>query len=233
MTSSKRALVLGGSGVVGRAVVRELAARGAEVVFTFHASEAAARSIEGETGARAVRVDLADASASSRVLSEHDVDVLVACAAISGPTRLTDAGDAELDRVLAINVRAPLIAARELAPRMAARGGGDIVLVGALDRMQSLPLPTAFAATQGAASAMAMALAKELGPSNIRVNLVALGPLEDGLSCMLDAKTRADYLALSALRRFGRPEEAAKAIAFLALENTYVSGKTWPVHGGI
>jgi NAD(P)-dependent dehydrogenase (short-subunit alcohol dehydrogenase family) len=229
----KHVCVLGGTGVVGRAVVRELAARGAEVSFTFQSNGELANALAAEHGARALRVDLADAEALRELLRDQEVDALIACAAIAGPTRLGEASDAELDRVLHVNVRSTLIAVRELAPKMAARGGGDIVLVGALDRAQSLPLPSAFAATQGASSALAMALAKELGASNVRVNLVALGPLEGGLSRMLDEKTRADYLALSALRRFGRPEEAAKTIAFLALENTYMSGKTWPVHGGI
>jgi 3-oxoacyl-[acyl-carrier protein] reductase len=82
-------------------------------------------------------------------------------------------------------------------------------------------------------SAMTMALAKELGPSGIRVNMVALGILDSGLSRELNPKLVADYKTFSALRRLGTPAEAAKAILWLALENTYMNGKVLSVNGGI
>lgn len=116
---------------------------------------------------------------------------------------------------------------------MARAGYGSIVLVGALDRTQSLPAPVPFAASQGMLAAMTMALAKELGPSGILVNMVALGILEEGLARALSPQVRADFLSFSALRRAGTPREAARAILWLALENTYMSGKVMPVNGGI
>ena len=78
-----------------------------------------------------------------------------------------------------------------------------------------------------------MGLAKELGPRGIRVNLAALGLLEGGISQGLSKKLRDDYLALSALRRLGRPEEVARVLVWLALDNCYLSGKVIPINGGI
>jgi 3-oxoacyl-[acyl-carrier protein] reductase len=124
------------------------------------------------------------------------------------------------------------VACQELAPSMAPRGG-HVVLVGAIDRAQSIPAPVHFAASQGALAAMVMALGKELGPRGIRVNMVALGLLEGGLSREISPALVADYKAFSALRRLGTADEAARAILWLALENTYMSGEVVPVNGGI
>jgi NAD(P)-dependent dehydrogenase (short-subunit alcohol dehydrogenase family) len=90
-----------------------------------------------------------------------------------------------------------------------------------------------FAATQGALSAMVMAVAHEVGRLGIRINLVALGVLDAGLSAGLATRRRKDYETFSALRRAGKPDEAAKLIAWLALENTYVQGKVISANGGI
>ena len=78
-----------------------------------------------------------------------------------------------------------------------------------------------------------MAVAHEVGPRDIRVNLVALGPLEGGISEGLSARRRKDYQTFSALRRPGTPDEAAKVIAWLALENGFIQGKVISVNGGI
>ena len=93
--------------------------------------------------------------------------------------------------------------------------------------------PVGFAASQGALSSLAMALGKELGPRGIRVNQVALGFLEEGLSHRFVPELREDFKRYSALHRFGSAEEAARAIVWLALENTYINGKVIPVNGGL
>lgn len=235
---SRRALVLGGSGAVGSAVVRALVERGVDVVFTYLLAEERAASLARETGARAVQIDLFFGERIEVFLRElvkdgAAPDVLIHCA---GTTVNKSIGDLLLDswdEAIDVGGRAAFIAVQALAPSMAARGGGDIVFVGALDRAQSLPLPIEFAAVQGMLSAMAMAMAKELGPRGIRVNVMALGLLDEGIGQQLDRQLIADYLAFSALRRLGTAAEAARAIAWLALENTYLNGKTIPVNGGI
>jgi NAD(P)-dependent dehydrogenase (short-subunit alcohol dehydrogenase family) len=78
-----------------------------------------------------------------------------------------------------------------------------------------------------------MALAKELGPRGIRINLVALGVLDAGLSRELSPELLEDYKQFSALRRLGTPREAARAVLWLALHNRYMNGKVLAVNGGI
>ncbi len=234
---SRSALVIGGTGAVGQAVVRALRAREVETAFTFASSSEAAARLAAEMGAMAHRLDVRDVDAVralARALTEagRAPDVVVCAVGSLVPAPLVELDDASWDASYEVNARGAVAVVRAFAPRMPG-AGGDVVLVGGLDRAQSLPVPVAYAAAQGMLSGFTMAAAKELGPRGVRLNMVALGLLTEGLSLGLDPKVRAEFPAFSALRRFGTPEEAARAIAWLALENTFVTGKVFPVNGGI
>lgn len=233
-----RALVFGGTGSVGTEVLRGLARANVPTAFTWHQSRERAHTLSSELSMRSVQVDLMDAAATRaalRGLREEGFvpNLFIHCAGVNQGASLADITDERWSKTMAVNCQSAFIACQELGPAMAQAGEGHIVLVGALDRTQSAPSPVHFAASQGALSSLAMAVAKELGPKGVRVNLVVLGLLEAGLSREVGQKLVADYKGFSALRRLGRPEEAAKAILWLALENTYMNGKVLPVNGGI
>lgn len=232
------ALVFGGTGTVGREVLRGLAQANMPALFTYHRSEERAKTHASDFSQRPFQVDLAQPAAIRALFQEFDregltPDVFIHCAAVSGTQRLEAITESDWQIVQAVNGQSALIACQELAARWTGASEGHIVLVGALDRSQSLPLPIAFAASQGMLSAMTMALAKELGPRGVRVNLVALGVLEEGLSRELDPRLLEDYRTYSALRRAGTAAEAARPILWLALENTYMNGKVLAINGGI
>jgi 3-oxoacyl-[acyl-carrier protein] reductase len=234
----RRALVLGGSGAVGGAVVAALAGRGVEVVFTFHTGRDRALALSRTHGARAIAVDLARPDAARGLVGGLEAegqgpDILVHAAGINRRRRLAELGDDDWAAMLAVNVTSALVVAQTLAPGLAARGGGDLIFVGGLDRTQSVAAPVGYAATQGALAAMTMALAKELGGSGVRANLLALGILDEGLSSGMDPALLADYRRFSALRRTGTPAEVARAVAWLALDNRYLTGRVVPVNGGL
>jgi 3-oxoacyl-[acyl-carrier protein] reductase len=223
---------------VGTEVLRGLARASVPTAFTWHQSRERALALASELSMRPVQVDLADAMATRgvlRALREEGFvpNLFIHCAGTNPSTSLPNITDESWHKTMAVNCQSAFIACQELTPAMAQAGEGHLVLVGALDRTQSAPSPVHFAASQGALSAMAMAVAKELGPKGVRINVVALGLLEGGLSREVGEKLVADYKGFSALRRLGRPEEAAKAILWLALENTYMNGKVLPVNGGI
>ena len=234
----RRAVVLGGSGAVGREVVRALAARDVPTVFTWHTSSQVAADLSAETGQTALQVDLRDPGFTARLLEAlgpgpETADILIHCAAVGALTSVAESDVAVWDEATAVNCRAPFLAIRALLPYMQARGRGDVVLSSALDRSQTLPLPVPFAATQGMLSSMAMSMARELAPTGLHINVVAGGVIEGGLSQGLDPKLVQDYQRFSAFRRVGSPAEVAKVVVWLALENRYMNGKVLPVNGGI
>jgi NAD(P)-dependent dehydrogenase (short-subunit alcohol dehydrogenase family) len=239
MSARTHALVLGGTGAIGGAVLRALSRAGLPATFTYCRREERARAIASEHGQTAIRVDLARDDETRALFERLDrdaivPDVLVHCAAAFRPTPLGATTGDDLAAACAVTGRAALVATQEMARRLeAASRPGHVVLVGALDRGQSLPLPVTFAAAQGMLGAMTMALAKELGPAKILVNLVAGGPTGKGISEGLDAALLRDFEKLSALRRLGTPDEIAAAVLFLALENEYMTGKTFAANGGI
>jgi 3-oxoacyl-[acyl-carrier protein] reductase len=219
-------------------VLKGLARANVPTAFTWHQARDRAHALASELSMRSVQMDLSDAAATRtalRGLREEGFvpNLFIHCAGVNQGASLADITDERWSKTMAVNCQSAFIACQELGPGMAQAGEGHIVLVGALDRTQSAPSPVHFAASQGALSALAMAVAKELGPKGVRVNLVVLGLLETGLSREVGQKLVADYKGFSALRRLGRPEEAAKAILWLALENTYMNGKVLPVNGGI
>ena len=235
---NRKALVLGGTGTVGTAVLRELTRRGVTASFSFHSNEAAAKALAAEFGHTPFAIDLADpVNLRSALDAQATPDLVLYCAGVTAAQPLIELGVATWQRAIAVNVHAPLQVCQWLAQRRGTPAPDappiDVVVVGGLDRTQSLPLPAGYAATQGALSSLVMALGHELGPVGIRINMVALGVLEGGTSRDLASRRRRDYETFSALRRIGTATEAAKAIAWLGLENTYIQGKVVPVNGGI
>ncbi len=244
----RRALVLGGSGYVGGAVVREMRARDVDVWCTYFRGEGSLAALAA-VGARALRCDLADADAVTSAVNaagaDGPVDILVHAAGHFAGEAVLDVTTSGFDRVMQLAVRAPFLAVQEMmracASATAAAAGNpdnkstrvDVVIIGALDAGQSLPLPPHFAAGEGAKSALAMALAKELGHANVRVNVVSVGLLEGGMSAALSDSMAKDFASFSALGRRGKAEEVAKVVAFIALDSDFLSAKTIPVNGGL
>jgi NAD(P)-dependent dehydrogenase (short-subunit alcohol dehydrogenase family) len=238
-----RCLVIGGSGALGRRVCGALLAQGASVAFTYRTGVEAARALEAE-GARGFALDLLDAAAIGPAVDAAagalgGLDSLIHCAGVASSR--ADGGLAHesldeitaegFDRLLAINVRGPFLACQRLVRHAA--GGANVVLVGSVDGVKPVPTPIHYGASRGALRAMAQGLSKELGPRQIRVNVVAPGVLEGGLGQTVPDATRAEYLKHSALKRLGSFGEVTGLVTWLALENTYVTGQTILLDGGL
>ena len=125
-----------------------------------------------------------------------------------------------------------LIAMQSFVTSLSGRSA-DVVLTASQAGITNFPASPAFAATQSARLGLTHALARELGSSAIRVNLVLLGLLEGGISADIDSARRADYEKFSALGRVGTGAEAAKAIVRLALTNRWMTGSILPLTGGL
>lgn len=242
--TARRCLVLGGSGHVGGAVCEALVAAGARVAFTYLRNQAAADALVARLpGAVALRVDLADAAATEAAVDAAaaalgGLDALVHAAgapieAVGGRLTLADVDVAAWDRAHAVNVRAAFVAVRRVLPAFEAAGGGEVVLLGSVDAVKALPAPAHHAASKAALRGLVTSLAKELGPRGVRLNLVAPGLLEGGLSRAVPEELRREYLKHTGAKRFGRPAEIAALVRFLVVENTYITGQTLVADGGL
>ncbi|QRN92942.1 SDR family oxidoreductase [Archangium violaceum] len=234
----RRALVFGGTGYLGSAVLRGLAEADVPAEFTWHTSAERARALEAELKQRAHGLDARDAGAIRRLCASLESegrtpDVVVHCLGVGQDRALADISEEDWAALHAINVRSAFLAIQSLAGPMAARGGGDIVLTASYDGSRPMPVPAHFAATQGALCAMVRALSKELGPKGIRVNLVTPGLLEGGVSQSVDARLGEDFRKFSAYGRRGNATEVSRAILWLALHNTYMTGAVLAVNGGL
>jgi NAD(P)-dependent dehydrogenase (short-subunit alcohol dehydrogenase family) len=245
MSDTARCLVFGGSGVVGGAVCEALAARGARVAFTWKTNEKAAVALtEKIHAARAIQVELAHEAEVERAVDAASealggIDVFVHAAAhadtirAGAPLTLANLNVAKWDQMFAVNVRSAFVALRRLAPIFERGGGGRVVLVGAVDAVKPTASPVHHVASKAALRGLAMAAAKELGPKNVRVNVVAPGLLEGGVARAVSEHLQSEYVKHSAMKRRGRASEIAAIVAFFALDDTYVTGQTIAVDGGL
>ncbi len=231
----KRVLVLGGSGALGAALLRELRKAGVQAAFTWHGDGSCALTLGQELDYPCYPSDFTQADAIEQLFAalERDgrlPDVVVHCAGVAPVAAIGDISAASWDAVHAVHGRAALLCARQ----MAVRGlRGALVLVAAIDGLQPVPAPAHYAASQAALWGLTLALAKELGPKGILVNLAVVGVLDGGISQALDPALRDSYKRYAALGRTGTCAEAARALRWLALENTYLNGAQFPLTGGL
>jgi NAD(P)-dependent dehydrogenase (short-subunit alcohol dehydrogenase family) len=236
----KVALVTGGSRGIGAATVLRLAREGADVALTYaNGKEAAAdvvRAVEA-LGRRAValRADSADpgeaagavAGAAEALGGRLDVLVNNVGVGVLGP--LEGLSLADVDRVLAVNVRGVFLASQAASVRMGA--GGRIITIGTC-MTQRVPGPggTLYAMSKSALVGLTKALARELGGRGITANIVHPGPTDTDMN-PADGPFAAGQAAMTALGRFGTAEEVAGTVAYLA-GAAYVTGAEFAVDGG-
>ena len=172
-------LLTGATGGIGGAVARALAARGAKVVLTGRRAEPLTALVE-EIGGRAVATDLSAPDAPARLVDDAgDVDVLVANAALPASGELTTFSEDEIDRALAVNLRAPIQLARLLAPRMIERGAGHMVFVSSLSGRTAGPHSSLYSATKFGLRGFSLGLRQDLAEHGVGVSCVFPGFVRD------------------------------------------------------
>jgi uncharacterized protein len=177
--AGRSVLLTGATGGLGHAIARRLHAEGASLVLTGRRTEVL-EPLAAETGARSLAVDLADAEAVQRLASEcADVDVLVANAGLPGTGQIMSFTVEELDRALAVNLRAPMVLARELAERMVARGSGHLVFMSSLAGKVGPPRASVYSATKFGLRGFARSLREDLRSSGVGVSAIFPGFVRD------------------------------------------------------
>jgi short-subunit dehydrogenase len=177
--AGRSVLLTGASGGIGAATARALAARGAHVVLSGRRADVL-EALAAEIGGRAIAADLASAGGPAALVEQAgDVDVLVANAALSQAGEITDLTPDEVDAVLAVNLRAPVLLARLLAERMTARGQGQMVFVSSLQAKSPSPLSAIYTATKFGLRGFALSLRLDLADHGVGVSCVFPGFVSD------------------------------------------------------
>jgi 3-oxoacyl-[acyl-carrier protein] reductase len=235
------AIVTGGSGGIGRAIVSMLAAAGMDVTFTYrNNSSASAELTKNAPGGKvsAEAVDIRDSTACAALAEKvfdraGRIDLLVNNAGIIRDNPLTALEDDDVRAVIETNVLGAFNMTRGVAPYMVSQRRGKIINISSVAGEKGGRGQTNYAASKGALNAFTRSLAVELAPRNITVNAVAPGVIETEMSRELRERANDQVMSRILLRRIGKPEEVANAVWFLGSRYAdYITGQVLHVDGG-
>lgn len=231
-------LVTGASRGIGREIVRLFADNGYNVAFTYLNSVNMATELAKATGAYPIRADSANAEAcilavDATVKRFGRIDVLVNNAAISDFSLFTDISIDRWNEIIGINLTSAFVYSRECVKDMLKRKSGSIINITSMWGIVGASCEVAYSTAKAGIIGMTKALAKELGPSGIRVNAVAPGIINTDMNKRIRPEDMAALCDDTPLMRIGEPLEIAKAALFLASDaSSFITGDVLNASGG-
>ena len=226
------AVITGGSRGIGAAAVEAFAARGDRVYFLYEKAHAAAAAVAEKTGATAICCDVADGQAVGEAFRQiGPVDVLVCNAGICQYGLMSMTSEETWDRVFAVNVKGIYHCVNAAMESFLQKQKGCVITVSSMWGQVGASCEAAYSASKGAVIALTQALAKELGPSGIRVNCVAPGVILTDMCAGINPEILEEMAQEAPVGRNGKPEDVAKAMVFLA-DAEFITGQVLPVNGG-
>jgi 3-oxoacyl-[acyl-carrier protein] reductase len=231
----KTALVTGGSRGIGRAIVTELAAAGAEVVFGYMSGADESAELAKETGARAVQADVSTPDGAARLVGEAgEVDVLVNNAGVTRDGLLARMSDEDWRAVIDTNLSSVFYTCRAVTRPMMKKRAGSIVNISSIVGLHGNWGQTNYGASKAGIVGFTKSLARELGSRNVRANVIAPGYVKSRLTDVLPEESTQAMLTNTPLGRLGEPEDVARAVRFLASdEASFITGEVLLVDGGL
>ena len=225
-------VITGGSRGIGAAAVELFAGKGHQVYFLYEKNHDAARAVAEKTGATAICCDVADSKAVKAAFAQiPSVDVLICNAGIMWFGLMSMMDEDAWDRIFNVNVKGIYNCVNAAMPSFLEKHAGSIVTVSSMWGQVGASCEAAYSATKGAIIALTKALAKELGPSGIRVNCVAPGVILTDMCASVDPEVLAEMAEETPVGRNGTPEDVAKAMEYLA-NAEFITGQVLPVNGG-
>lgn len=239
---AKTALVTGASRGIGAACAAALAKAGYAVVVGYHTGREEAEAVctnilqtGGECAALGLDVsDAAQAQAAAEFTLERygRIDLLVNSAGIAHFSLASETTDAQWRRVFAVNTDGVFHMCRAVLPQMIGRKSGCILNIGSMWGEVGASCETAYSASKAAVIGYTKALAKEVGPSGIRVNCISPGLIDTEMNRMLSDADKAAVVEETPLGRMGTPQEVARLVCWLA-EDRFITGQVIGINGGL
>ena len=228
----KTVVVTGGSRGIGAAAVELFAARGDRVYFLYEKNHEAARAVAEKTGATAICCDVSDGQAVKATFAQiGDVDVLI-CNAGQMHFGLMSMMEEEVwDRLFAVNVKGIYTCVNAAMGSFLRKHAGCVITVSSMWGQVGASCEAAYSATKGAVIALTKALAKELGPSGIRVNCVAPGVILTDMCASVEPEILAEMAQETPVGHNGTARDVAKAMEYLT-DAEFVTGHVLSVNGG-
>jgi 3-oxoacyl-[acyl-carrier protein] reductase len=229
------ALVTGASRGIGRAIAKELAAAGAEVVIGYRSGQEEADALASELGARAIQADVASPDEAKRLVEEAgDVDVLVNNAGLTRDGLLARMSDDDWRTVIETNLSSVFYTCRAVTRPMMKKRRGAIVNISSVVGVHGNWGQANYAASKAGIIGFTKSLARELGSRNIRANVVAPGYVRTQLTDVLPEEATAAMIQATPLARVAEPDEIAGAVRFLASDDAaFITGEVLLVDGGL
>ena len=225
-------VITGGSRGIGAAAVELFASRGHRVCFLYEKNHAAAAAVAEKTGTTPICCDVADSAAVKAAFAKiGDVDILICNAGVMHFGLMSMMEEDTWDRLFAVNVKGIYNCVNAAMPSFLSKHSGSVITVSSMWGQVGASCEAAYSATKGAVIALTKALAKELGPSGIRVNCVAPGVILTDMCAGVDPEVLAEMGEETPVGRNGKPEDVAKAMEYLA-NAEFITGEVLAVNGG-
>lgn len=226
-------VITGGSRGIGAEAVRFFAAQGHCVRFLYEKNHEAAKAVAVQTGAEAVCCDVADKEAVEQALRDFGpVDVLINNAGIAHYGLISQIGKEQWDRVFAVNVHGMYHCIDAVLPGMLQQQAGCIINVSSMWGQVGASCEVCYSASKAAVIGLTKSLAKELGPSHIRVNCLAPGVVLTDMCAHIDAETMDWLREDTPLNRHGTTADMVQAMDYL-IRAEFLTGQVLPVNGGM
>lgn len=237
----KNVIVTGGSRGIGKCIVENLAREGYNVILNYNKSEKQAREIQNELREEGILIEIYKADVSKReevkklvnfaIEKWESIDVLINNAGIAKLQMFQDVTENDWDEIINTNLKSAFYMSQEVLPNMLHKKSGCIINISSIWGMVGASCETVYSVSKAGMDALTKSLAKELGPSNIRVNSIAPGVIDTEMNSHIDEKIKKEIKNQTPLGKIGKPIDIYKCVKWL-IDDEFTTGQVISVNGG-